>query len=1002
MTTPRQDKTRQDKAGQDSGRSLVTVALVVALALVGTALLGGGNWLRAVAAETVGVPPTAPADKFTSLDDFLAAFADYRYFDDPSFYATGNSTTDNYFDRRMNLVANANEAVYEVRTRTFTLPLGAAVLMDYVYKADGTNYPFPGLFDGANALTKNSLPVFTNVPKPPQKPYIFTGAIWFEPWGVSANGANPDAFIAGDGNYGFLQGVGEPSYTYKDDKSSVLGGCSNYNAALDVSVKMSDGNYHTNFKGAIMTFVVDGLTEDHAKQYKNTFIPESIVNDAKIRQALKEYGFSGYTPGAEGQRGHWTDKWYLYSDGANFVPSYIQDDPNFAGNYYYKKHYEFARYCDESVVPRKILEVYEYNALDASEQSRYQKAGNWLDEYITKARYDSLLDQTGWEKVEQSYLNENNATINNYNGIIDDGDDATFARIQFLANRQDALVNCRDAGWNFICDYSPASASTKHLYKLRLVPLDPVNNTSSGQGYCYKVAYPPTPADDKKMCDFPACSVEFPDGRDNGCPSYKNDFKLDRYLEAAGTSAVNGLANDRKDDINEIVLAVVGGNPATSLATIEKNLNAANGLYDFAKDKTSNPALLFDFDKARFVANYGVVDAQHNLDAANAFTYNQFKDRTDIKFRHFKTFQESGLNFSDVSPSSSVNAEKSGKVLESSLPFNLGEYSGAITAGGNPKIPLNAQTPKWLITAAVGWKLFFSAAAEKRRTTYGTEAIYMKTYAEGEGVYALDHRHLQGGASEGACPSPANLDLLRFGSGANDYGGETGTYVIGRYLVPPPPPSCAPLSACADAAWVKANNGELCLGNSLRTQVAVTSTVKRSLVEQIVEIIDQNKQRKVGDIINEIYKDTALGYQPNAASLRSWYSGNPSVGNYKTIANGYLPGSGIEINPQAIKNAAIERVVLWLFGANAYDAYHADDIANRRKFLVGAGGATDDFYDDYVFAAGADDYYRVLVATALINIGKQTVVSKKFLQFVYKKKQNGSGAVVDNHWLDPE
>ncbi|GHS96468.1 hypothetical protein FACS1894139_02090 [Planctomycetales bacterium] len=125
-----------------------------------------------------------------------------------------------------------------------------------------------------------------------------------------------------------------------------------------------------------------------------------------------------------------------------------------------------------------------------------------------------------------------------------------------------------------------------------------------------------------------------------------------------------------------------------------------------------------------------------------------------------------------------------------------------------------------------------------------------------------------------------------------------------------------------------------------------------------------------------------------------------------------------EVNPQAIKNAAIERVVLSLFGAHPIDndgkvipAFGSDYLyklgndgkkpaseIERLTFLKHEG----DVVQPIFFSGTPDRFYRVIVAAGLIHTGKQEVVAKKFLQFVYRKNNGTGGAVVDNHLIDPE
>ncbi|MDR0869013.1 MAG: hypothetical protein LBP75_11185 [Planctomycetota bacterium] len=125
----------------------------------------------------------------------------------------------------------------------------------------------------------------------------------------------------------------------------------------------------------------------------------------------------------------------------------------------------------------------------------------------------------------------------------------------------------------------------------------------------------------------------------------------------------------------------------------------------------------------------------------------------------------------------------------------------------------------------------------------------------------------------------------------------------------------------------------------------------------------------------------------------------------------------LEVNPQAIKNAAIERVVLNLFGAHPLDR-NGEVIPVKLNYLVPGGSVNaaslavlrenGDLAQPVFFSGQTDNFYRVIVMAGLINTAKQTVVGKKFLQFIYRKNRpnpDGSpsgGAVVDNHYFDPE
>jgi hypothetical protein len=101
----------------------------------------------------------------------------------------------------------------------------------------------------------------------------------------------------------------------------------------------------------------------------------------------------------------------------------------------------------------------------------------------------------------------------------------------------------------------------------------------------------------------------------------------------------------------------------------------------------------------------------------------------------------------------------------------------------------------------------------------------------------------------------------------------------------------------------------------------------------------------------------------------------------------------LEINPQAIKNAAIERVVVNLFGAAVYatnDKARANNLIRTNYLLPGDPvehrAKLQETLDDAtpVFSPEpTEKYFRVIVAAGLVNEPKQTVVAQRFLQYVY-------------------
>ncbi|MDR0868757.1 MAG: hypothetical protein LBP75_09860 [Planctomycetota bacterium] len=121
----------------------------------------------------------------------------------------------------------------------------------------------------------------------------------------------------------------------------------------------------------------------------------------------------------------------------------------------------------------------------------------------------------------------------------------------------------------------------------------------------------------------------------------------------------------------------------------------------------------------------------------------------------------------------------------------------------------------------------------------------------------------------------------------------------------------------------------------------------------------------------------------------------------------------LEINPQAIKNAAIERVVVNLFGAEVYSQGAAHTDANnliRTDYLlphnlVAKKAELQRTHDDAtpVFSPEpTDKYFRVIVAAGLVHEPRQTVVAQRFLQYIYRVAADGRASVVDQHFFEPE
>ncbi|GHV21282.1 hypothetical protein AGMMS49959_10150 [Planctomycetales bacterium] len=171
------------------------------------------------------------------------------------------------------------------------------------------------------------------------------------------------------------------------------------------------------------------------------------------------------------------------------------------------------------------------------------------------------------------------------------------------------------------------------------------------------------------------------------------------------------------------------------------------------------------------------------------------------------------------------------------------------------------------------------------------------------------------------------------------------------------------------------------------------------------------------------YSDALFAYSHQSFGERKFVMRPAYISRWKPAIGSTYP-MDIEINPQAIKNAAIERVVVNLFGLLAkdgngkihsypsYKSWKASGFTPITKldYLVSGDADAADAYlrDNYdigspiFYYEPTDRFYRVIVAAGLIHTGKQEVVAKKFLQFVYRKNNGTGGAVVDNHLIDPE
>ncbi|MDR0867545.1 MAG: hypothetical protein LBP75_03595 [Planctomycetota bacterium] len=1017
---------------------MVTAALVVALALVGTALFGG-KWLRA----------DSPSNADEILQEFMSAFA-YKPSNDPDYTPQNDlnlpefytHATGNYFDRRMKLVLEAvigvppAEAVYEVRTRTFTLPLGVTVLMNYVYKDNyrGTelSYPFPpavdggaGLFSGENAFTKNILPVYSDIsePTPPESEKLEEVGVmvWYqsEPrynWDDTAH-EHPIY-----DNTGFIGGWNEPRFDISANGVAV--GCSCYNAISD--------EVHT-----LMTTVLPSPYKDHVTNGTAAFIMpvpmtktqiENALNarplqplpfsSDQIRDILAMNPIMGY--GASRDAGHAVSQWAVYNkatapyyeirygDAANNADGRIQNgSTGISSN---------VNYLLDGIIngsPKYTLKLIPFDPEDKL----------FCTGTCDGPNYDEI---NGNEEIHLNSCDEPEQTNNDM--YIQFGCPSRaneFALGKFLTVKQTL-----DTQGGVTSEINKYGVTEQGQFTAAIN--DIVANVANFS------------ADDildhvKKIDKIDKIDA------DTGISDNSDAVKID-------SSTKTKLANDTLDDDTARYAALMD-------------------LYRLTRDDATNPELLKKYEKARFVANgkarYDADKTLCSLDSRYGFDYAASSPASiRNRFRYFLTFQEVGVNFSGVNQTAPTAETATAGIIENSLPFNIKQFAdaGLFDEKGEPRrIVLDGGTPKWLIAAAVGYQLFNSPAAKIRRDsniaqTAGVGAIYSIDYP---GTYALDHRHLSDTTpmptTDGVTPTdrtPRNLDLLAFSTPENaaeptgysvnraspfareDTGYEgrdartggawsggawtgTGTCVIGRYLTPKDVTPNIPLTndcfaipgwTCIKEAWVLAERYE----NTLRTH---------NELALMIDVIAENGAKPLARIIEAIYADNRVGYDAAAARSRPVANsdkiiGGATAGNTDGVSVN-PPAGSVEINPQAVKNAAIERVVLNLFGAQAYNdntphkflgatitAQINNAAAENAKIQDGGTGA-DNLYQGYIFTK-ADDYYRVLVATALINIGKQTVVGKKFLQFVYRKNKplpdgsDAGGAVVDNHWLDPE
>ncbi|MDR0867444.1 MAG: hypothetical protein LBP75_03085 [Planctomycetota bacterium] len=191
------------------------------------------------------------------------------------------------------------------------------------------------------------------------------------------------------------------------------------------------------------------------------------------------------------------------------------------------------------------------------------------------------------------------------------------------------------------------------------------------------------------------------------------------------------------------------------------------------------------------------------------------------------------------------------------------------------------------------------------------------------------------------------------------------------------------------------------------------------------KIITQNNNGSINHSDNggTKYSDALFDYSHESFGKRKFVMRPAYYSRWKPAIGSTYP-MDIEINPQAVKNAAIERVVVNLFGLlakdgngkiHSYPSYKSWKTSGltpitKLDYLVSGDADAADAYlrDNYdigspiFYYEPTDRFYRVIVAAGLIHTGKNEVVAKKFLQFVYRKNNGAGGAVVDNHLIDPE
>jgi hypothetical protein len=994
--------------------------------------LFGGNWLRAVAGEIIGVP-TAPNTPFTSLEDFLAAFADYenadyKNLDDPDFYETGNHTPDdkkNYFDRRMKLVPEA-EAVYEVRTRTFNLPLSAAIdisqLQQYTLDAAHYSYPFPGLFDGEQAFAKNILPVYTdygdnsataldnylpaalpaadfvaamtNLKEVGDKyhldiaPTDVTGKEFLQPYDKArlvANGSRVnDADNLWKGSKWRLPNVSLPTglLTFNE-----MGMVAAHIYQVDEPPTPIPPILYSSIPYALPMFTGDALKIEKTKTNGDKInVPARIALDAGTPKWLlaaavgwRVFNSPYSTATADGI--YSVDAMpYSVFDQANSTVTVVPPEVN-------KVFYLDAANANSDLLaftdPTEINRSFEVNVKNRigyiitdkdGKISPYRESANNHHDRRNLAAYPGTGTYYDGNNFHNNLRVHNELAaiidvINDRRGepfadiitaIYDDprvGYDATICAVAHGFDAKGNPKPCSDDVESEVAAGNGHFPALPLLHKKFRVRTAPKMHDGSGADEVIEFAKwsdgvlsPASGSDsiNNNNLDGLVCTVPAPPGGDGGAgfnlpiwqkDVYKNSSNNLKFT-APGVSPGSGWdIHARAGDMFVPVDAVSGA----------LNWTPDNQSTYLADPESRTKLIFMNINKA------GNPDGSSDVGLGGLDKYTSiatipyalmYENKTAMdnndKRIDFK-YTHNGVYFDDNLTVKMLPAPGSGGMLSDYLT--------------NPTVDYDIDASNY--EAVFNDNKYSLVPGSPAATGRGGAALaFVKGVPAGPGYWQ------SGGTHDEIYITPWDNNNIKL----------TGVQGTWRSI-----------SSDPNFQWVRRGAAyfqDPDSGNEYKSaswSYYATASYNAG-VPQNVPI------REVWDFCDDPCPD-----KPGTGVLALWGI--------------VVPPPTIELNPQAVKNAAIERVVLNLFGAVVKDAGDNNVVKTANLTALGWSATTEDGIRDTenpIFARGDSSYYRVLVATALIHRGKYEVVGKKFLQFVYRKNKDGSGAVVDNHLLDPE